>query len=60
MKPETVLIIVKLIELIGTYGPALVTAGIEAMQTKTELTLADLDELELKLKHPSEYMPRPE
>jgi hypothetical protein len=59
MNPATALLIVKLIELIRIYGSALVIAGIEALKSKAELTLADLDELELQLKHPSEYMPRP-
>jgi hypothetical protein len=59
MNPATALLIVRLIELVGTYGPGLVTAGIDALKPKAELTLADLDELELQLKHPSEYMPRP-
>lgn len=59
MDPATALMIVKIIELSATYGPALVSAGIKAMQPKEKLTLEDLDALEARLKHPSEYMPRP-
>jgi hypothetical protein len=60
MTPEKLLLIVKIIELVGTYGAPLVIAGINAIQPKEDLTMADIDELELKLKHPLEYMPRPE
>ena len=60
MDPATVMMIVKLVELTATYGPPLVIAGIQAMQPKETLTMEDLDALESRLKHPSEYMPRPE
>jgi len=60
MLPGTALIIVRLVELALTYGPQAVTSIVMAWPSDKEITVADLDALEAQLKHPSEYMPRPE
>ena len=60
MDIATATLILKLVELGMTYGPGIVINAIQAISAqKYALTIADVEELELKLKHPSEYMPRP-
>lgn len=61
MDPATFMAILKVTELGLTYGVPLVRSTYEALFSgKTNITEEDLDILEASLKHPSEYMPRPD
>lgn len=58
MDPVTASIVLRLVGLGMEYGiPAVM--GIVQSWDKEKITDQDLDELESKLKHPGEYLPRP-
>jgi len=60
MDQAVAILIVRLVELALVYGTQAVSNIVLLWPSDKDITVADLDTLEAQLKHPSDYMPRPE